>query len=197
MNRTCKAAALGLIVATILGGCAPRYTAPRTPDYDYSPPRPKAALENQRVINADFDTTWSALIDYVSSTFFLIRNFEKESGLLTLAFGETNIPRFVDCGTWFVDAQPEAYIERDMEFKLSGQMNLRVRPESATRTNVRINTRYVLRDNAGTVYEFTTDNPATIEPEERAEGTPTTRTCQSTHAAEEQILTGVAAISSR
>ncbi len=194
MKRIQRAAVLGLIAAAVLGGCAPSY---RAPNYDYRPPSPKAALENQMVINADFDTTWAALVDYVSSTFFLIRNFEKESGLLTLAFGETNIPRFVDCGTWFVDGRPEAYIERDFDFKLSGQMNLRVRPVSSNRSDVRINTRYVLRDNSNNVYEFTTDSPATLKPKNWSTGTPPMRTCQSTHEAEERILTGIAAISSR
>lgn len=179
-----------------LSGCA-AYQAARTPNYDYRPPSPMAALENQRTIDADFNTTWAALIDYVSSTFFSIRNFEKESGLLTLAFGETNIPRFVDCGTWFEDGRTEPYIERDHGFRLSGQMNLRVRALSSTRSDVRINTRYVLRDNSDNVYEFTTDNPATLKPKNWTSGTPPTRTCQSTHAAEEQILTGIAAISSR
>lgn len=166
----------------------------------YTPPTSSGLkpIDNTRTIDASFNDTWKALINYVSGSYFRIRNFEKASGLLTLSFGEADIPKFVDCGTWQESGgEPEPYIDRNEGFQLDGQMNLFVEPVTAHRTRVRVTTHYVLRDNSGDVYSFTSNSPATIEVNDRARGTIPTRTCRSTHAAEKQILTGISAISSR
>jgi len=174
----------------LLGACAT--LAP-----SYAPPAPLDSIENVRTIDASFDETWTALINYVSGSFFGIRSFEKASGLLTLSFGTTDIPKFVECGTWEEAGQRTRYIERDLGFTLDGQMNLFVESVSPGRARVRVSTRYVLRDNSGTVYEFTSNAAATVSPKDPTAGTLPTRTCRSTHAAEKQILTGIGAISSR
>jgi hypothetical protein len=176
-------AAVTVFVLTLLAGCA-----------SYTPPAPKTSTDNRRVVDANYDTTWTALIDYVSSTSFSIDNFEKESGLLTLSFGSGNYAQFVDCGTW-TNGQP--YIGRDLGFRLTGKMNMRVRSISAQETDVRISTRYILRDESGNVYDFTTDTPATVAVNDPARGTQATRTCQSSQVAEKTILTGIEAVSSR
>lgn len=179
----------------LLGACA---TAPPQPTYTYTPPNGLESISNSRTIDASFDDTWKALIDYVSGTYFQIRNFEKASGLLTLSFGAADIPRFVDCGMWQQSGSPPVpYIDRNMRYRLDGQMNLFVESVTPQRTRIRVTTHYVLRDGAGNVYEFTSNAPATIHPDDLAPGTIPTRTCRSTHAAEKQILTGISAISSR
>lgn len=177
-----------VMALTFLGACAT--TA------EYAPPGPLPAVENVRTIEAGFDETWTALVNYVSSSFFGIRSFEKASGLLTLSFGTTDIPRFVECGTWEGDG-PQRYIERDLGFTLDGQMNLFVEPQGPSRTQVRVTTRYVLRDHSRNVYEFTSNSSATVTIRNPTAGTIPTRTCRSTHAAEKQIITGIGAISKR
>jgi hypothetical protein len=176
----------GLVV---LGGCAV---------FTYVPPAPLAAIENTRAIDASYDETWTALVNYVSGGFFGIKTFEKASGLLTLSFGGANPSKFVDCGTWKPPlGGEERYVDRDLDFVLDGQMNLFVEPLGPRRTQVRVTTRYVLRDNSRNVYEFTSNTSATINVRNPAEGTIPTRTCRSTHAAEKQILNGISAISRR
>ncbi len=159
----------------------------------YVPPTPNTKVDYTRVIAVPFDEAWSAMIDYVSTTSFSITSFEKDSGLLTLSFGESDVPRYVECGTW--DGQP--YIERDLGFRLNGRMNIRIKDLGGNKTSIRVSTSYRLRGNSGTVYSFRENEPATVEPKNRAEGTLATRTCQSTQAAERKIITGIDALASK
>jgi hypothetical protein len=176
----------GLVV---LGGCAV---------FTYVPPAPLATIENARTIDASYDETWTALVNYVSGGFFGIKTFEKASGLLTLSFGGADPSKFVECGTWKTLGGESRYVDRDeLAFVLDGQMNLFVQSLGPRRTQVRVTTRYVRRDNSRNVYEFTSNSSATIDVRDAAQGTIPTRTCRSTHAAEKQILAGISAISRR
>jgi len=57
-------------------GCAPIYT----------PPGPlMGAPDNEIIVDAPFNKTWSALIDHVAGTFFSIQSFERASGLLLIS----------------------------------------------------------------------------------------------------------------
>src|SRR3990167_1761700 len=83
--------AVALALAII--GCGVKYP-------EYQPPAPQSYnSDNVRTINKNFEQTWTALIDYTSSSFFGIDNFEKDSGLMTLDFGSNDPAKFVDCGT--------------------------------------------------------------------------------------------------
>jgi hypothetical protein len=172
----------------LLGACA---------TYTYVPPAPLATIENTRTIDASYDDTWTALVNYVSGGFFGIKTFEKASGLLTLSFGGADPSKFVECGTWKSLGGESRYIDSDLDFVLDGQMNLFVKSLDPQRTQVRVTTRYVLRDGFRNVYEFTSNTSATVNIRNRTEGTIPTRTCRSTHAAEKQILSGISAISRR
>lgn len=157
-----------------------------------------AAIDNVQVVNANFDKTWTALVNYVSATNFEIRSFEKVSGLMALSFGNADVERYVDCGTWQESAIASTvpYVSRT-DLKLNGRMNLFVEPDGKERSRVRITTRYELRDDSGNVYNFTSSTPATVAVRNPANGTIPNRTCRATLEAERQILRAIAAISSR
>src|SRR5512141_2405664 len=86
---------LWLSLASLLffAGCVKEtYIAPEStsvPDQYYS-----------RVIDKPFDRTWSALIQYTSSAYFDIQQFEKQSGLLVLSFVGSAPSYYVTGGHW-------------------------------------------------------------------------------------------------
>ena len=195
MNRFSESCAVAaILVSAVLGGCAQQPVT--MTNYRYQPPEPLQTLRNQREVSAGYDVTWTGLIDHVARTSFTIDQFEKASGLLTLSFGESDIPRYVDCGTWSEDGQSIPYAARtDQGFSLKGRMNIRVQRRSDRSTDVRIDSLYVLRNGNGDVWRFTTSERSTLDIERsKAPGTSSTRTCQSTHEAERLILTGIEAV---
>lgn len=58
----------------------------------YSPPIQLnyRSEDSTLTVNRGFEEAWTALIQYSAAIFFAIKNFEKDSGLLTLAFGSGN-----------------------------------------------------------------------------------------------------------
>ncbi|MCF6250110.1 MAG: hypothetical protein L3J75_02395 [Methylococcaceae bacterium] len=176
-------------IIALLSACATR-TRARAPTY--LAPSANVKTDFFRIIPVNYDDAWGGMIDYVSTTFFTIKDFEKDSGLLTLVFGESNISKYVNCGTW--DGQP--YIDRDNSgFSLTGRMNIRIKDLGKQGTSIRVSTNYILRDDSGNVYSFRENNPAIVHIKNRTKGTPLTRTCQSTQAAEKIIITGIDAFS--
>ena len=102
-------------------------------------------------VNAGFDEAWSALIDYPSTAFFGIDNFEKDSGLLTLSFGVEDPNQYLDCGTILVmnggnvtfDGSYVNYARIYNSAEFSGLMNISVREIDENTSNIRVNTRYI------------------------------------------------------
>lgn len=145
--------------AFVLMGCATNETLPES--ISYSPPSVKPTPLEEATVAASYDAVWSALINHVSSSFFSIENFEKESGLITLSFGASNISDYVNCGHWNLNsAYPfngnyANYIVRNSDGNLSGKMNISLYRQGKS-VNVRVNARYVLtsqeRIYAGTIY---------------------------------------------
>ena len=165
------------------------------PTFEYREPARQQDLRNTRQISAGYDAACTGLIDHVARTSFAIDAFEKESGLLTLRFGETDIARFVDCGTWLENGRSLPYAGRtDLGLKLNGRMNIRVQERAAGFTDVRIDSLYVLRNDSGYVWQFTTNERAVVDLKKPAQGTAPRRTCQSSHEAERLILNGIEAV---
>jgi len=83
--------AIAVSTTSLLSACAviPNYTAPSKNEF----------ILNTVEIQKSFDESWIALVEYSAKSFFAIKNFEKESGLLTLSFGAGNPSKFVDCGS--------------------------------------------------------------------------------------------------
>ena len=162
---------------------------------EYREPARQQDLRNTRQVSAGYDATWTGLIDHVARPSFTIDAFEKESGLLTLRFGETDIARFVDCGIWLVNGRSQPYAGRtDQGLRLNGRMNIRVQERAAGYTDVRIDSLYVLRNDSGSVWQFTTNDRSVLDVGNPATGTVPRRTCQSSHEAERRILTGIEAV---
>lgn len=196
---------VGLVALLAVAGC-------RSLDVSYLPPASGPTLDYKRSIQADFDTTWSALIDHASTTFFTIENFEKDSGLLILTFGASDIPAYVDCGQWSYhyyqqesaisathvdfDGSYAQWLASEVGASLVAKMNIRVRKVSSNRTDVIVSARYVLADSTGDRWVFSSGNSATIQPRNRTPGSPPTRTCQPTHKAERSIIEALDAIAS-
>jgi hypothetical protein len=184
-----------LIVPAIvmLSACAStaNYTKPaetNSPDYD-------------RTVDASFDKTWNALIDYASSNFFSIDNFEKDSGLMTLSFGSSDPDTYIDCGQWNAQwTNPQTYqrqsyngsyaryLQQRFTTTFTGKMNITVREITSEQTRVRVNARYILASTGGNTWSFDSGSSATISVSNATRGIGANRTCRPTYAAEKAIL---------
>ena len=139
--------------ATLLSGCASTqqtstYTPPSTSRY-----------ANEVVMPYDYETAWSKLVTAASRTFFSIENFEKDSGLMTLSFGSSDISRNVDCGQMNFQPYTEYWLTRGngARINLQGKMNLLVQSIDENSTRVSVNARYILNlDFTGQVYNMWT-----------------------------------------
>ena len=194
-------------VAVPISSCA---TIPQT-SATYAPPETTPPRANEIVLNATYDQTWEALIDHASSTFFAIDTFERDSGLMTLSFGASDVDRFIDCGNITIrqgdvavvfDGPYLEYIQGNFRNQLQGQMNIVVRPQGTFRTEVRVNARYVYTvtadPRAGSppmVFSFDSNGSDTVVVDPRAlfGGAISRRTCQPTSVAENSVIEGIQA----
>lgn len=178
-----------LLVPLLLVACTSRVV--HAPPPTYLPPAPRPEISFEVISNSDFATTWSALIEYTASTSFSIDEFERESGLITLSFSPSDPASVVECGQWQESGKPPVpYVERT-NMRLQTRTNLIVQQTGNLQTRVRANTLYILEDDNGTVYQFTTNQSATAQPRNRAAGTIRTRTCQANHEGERAFVAGV------
>tara|TARA_Y100000748_G_scaffold12451_1_gene10233 strand:+ start:494 stop:1117 length:624 start_codon:yes stop_codon:yes gene_type:complete len=161
-------------------------------------------------VNASFDEAWSALIDYSSTAFFGIDNFEKESGLLTLSFGVEDPNQYLDCGTILVmnggnvtfDGSYVDYARIYNSAEFTGLMNISVRDINENTANIRVNTRYIFtttgqyydptlnifRPTPAVIFSFDSGSSDTEGASTYIEGTGSLRTCMPTYKAEKAII---------
>ncbi len=161
---------------------------------NYQPPAGPPSTDNQALVAAGFDETWTALIDYAAQSTFTIQTFEKDSGLMVLGFAPGSRSQYIDCGTWRYQGllgQTVPYAARnDTNLTLRGsKMNLRVRENSPGQTSVLVNAVYQLRDKFGSYWEFTSSRPATITVRSGDQ-----RTCRSKNVAEGEIIRDISAL---
>ena len=65
---------------------------------DYLTPN-SVKIQNEKVIDKEFDELWDNLVGDLSKTFYVINNIDKQSRLLNVSFRVTNnISEYVDCG---------------------------------------------------------------------------------------------------
>ena len=180
-----------LTMILLVSGCAAKYTSPIS-----SP----AADQFSTTINRSFDETWQALVNHVSESFFKIDNFEKDSGLITLEFGASDLARYIDCGLWEhvnFNGPYVTYLEHNYGAKLKGRMNISTRIINAQKTEVRVNTRYVLSSEKAsdlgslTFWTFDSGSSATVNVKNFSTISPS-RTCRPTYLAEGNILSALA-----
>ncbi|TKF24667.1 hypothetical protein FCV43_00225 [Vibrio genomosp. F6] len=79
------------VVVLSLSGCA-------TSDLTYTPPVQKK-VENNILLEEDFDVVWNRLVKNLASDFFVINNIEKSSRIINVSFSTNNASQYVDCGT--------------------------------------------------------------------------------------------------
>jgi len=133
-------------LVSVLSSC--KYPNGKYPIYTPSERSKFDRESTERTINRSFDEVWTALIEYASTSFFVIKDHDKESGLITLHFGPGKIAEFIDCGYLesivvnfkgpFIEGI-ETYGEADLD----GNMKILVTPLSVNGTQVEVNTHYV------------------------------------------------------
>ncbi len=202
-------ASLAGMIALILVSCV-------TQRATYEPPEPVDRDDrHRRVVNRPYDDVWDALIQHAAATYFLIDNFEKDSGLITLTFGSENPSDFVDGGLWTLkafkhghsfefDGKYVDYLATYQELTLIGRMNIVVRAISTDQCEVAVNARYIVnsiaRDATGLKvaennWSFTSGGEDTIMVRNPGKGTKSAaRTLRPTYLAEETILDALEAL---
>ena len=169
------------------------------------------SIKNNSSITLDkpFDEAWVGVIEYVSSSFFAITSFEKDSGLLTLSFSATP-ELLVDCGTLLINNKRQKnYLEfldtrPSSSLTLDGIMNITAVEKSEGKTTITVNARYILNvvrtsynrvSNTSTrlsdFWTFDSNSSDTVYISANLPGSSSTRTCMPTGAAENSILKGV------
>jgi hypothetical protein len=186
-----KSKFLPLGVVVLLAACA-----------TYVPPRPGSPESYSRDLDASYGDTWSAVTYVAGESFFNIKNFEKASGLMTLAFDLKDVNPYVDCGTAVNHAtnttEPALQALLLSGVSLSGTANINIREESRNRTAIQFNAQYTL-----TGYRIGPDgNPAPVVQWQFTSGNDDTETvsevgipvtCRSSYKIEQDFLTEVSA----
>lgn len=134
--------------------------------FNYQKPIENTEKKRTVVVNASKDELWKKLIPALGSTFFVINNLDKASGLINVSYSG-DPTKYVDCGVItsevknlrgrrvyrFAGATPyqryeilqRGYLygfERTM--KLMGRANILVVPVDSGRTSVAVNVKYVV-----------------------------------------------------
>lgn len=182
-------------VIFVLAGCA------AVQPVVYKEPKELIKSNNNLItINKPYDDAWRSLIEYSSKSFFSIKNFEKDSGLLTLTFGISDPGKYVDCGE---------VVARHINFEgpylnavqstgvvdLDGVMNLFVKPQTDNSTTVIVSTRYILNVKDGDLPKQTWSFDAGGSAARKTGDL--TITCRSTFKAETDIISGINLISQK
>ncbi|HYX05910.1 MAG TPA: hypothetical protein VE912_04175 [Bacteroidales bacterium] len=167
----------------------------------YIPPSKPEKPQFSKTIASGYDKTWDAIINHVSSTFFSIENFEKESGLIIVTFGSNDPSQFIDCGTHHVkvrqnyqtkkyDGPYENFVVNYENGSFVGRMNITAKKISDNKTRVRVNAKYVLSDNLGHTWNFESGSSASQKMQNTIAKNKI-RKCYPTYKAENSILNAV------
>ena len=157
MEETMKMLSLALL-ALLLQGCAGQV--------NYTPPSQTYSYKNSRTIQAEKDSVWKKTVANLSSSFFVINNIDKDSGLINVSYsGDPS--NYVDCGqidSYVKNARGErryvfpasakfkeyeTYLNANLLFyrrkmNLEGRINILIQEASATETLATVNSKYVL-----------------------------------------------------
>ncbi len=154
----------------LLSGCASKLTVTSEPPKTYD-------LENSRVYEATYDDVWKTVVDVIGTSFYVIENVEKDSGILGISFSAKNPQEVIDCGVvkdngtiagkkhnatfpgaisqiTRVMVLPNGIpVQALRTLTLQGKSNILVKKLSSTQTEVTINTKYMAELNySGTEY---------------------------------------------
>ena len=158
---------LYISVIFILTSCA---STPANYSVDYVSPN-LIPIDNEKIVDSDFDDVWDDLVGDLSKTFYVINNIDKQSRLLNVSFRITDgISNYVDCGvsdkkfslaskelnskykvadssSYFYEADVQTNVPNTIYYEvfrlpsLEGRANIYVAP-SDNGTKVSVNSRY-------------------------------------------------------
>ena len=193
------------IGAAVLSGCTTQAYLPPTPsDQASSVSAPPMTL--QRSFNQSFDQTWDKLIAYAQREGITIKQQDKNTGNLVLALGTADPERYMDCGAIKVQQgsytdyrQFLEYVTNQADTILNVTIDVKLKAQSATITNARVNAHYDLQVGgtanpytgavtAGTQYRFDSTGSTSVTMPRPAQGVFAYSSCQSTGVAEQQVL---------
>lgn len=133
---------------------------------DIAPPQ-TYDFQDSKIYNYSYDRVWDAVVKAVGSSYFVLENIEKDSGILSLSFSSQQPKNYIDCGhiREYGTIQMEKYeLEYDgadssvlrrvanpqgipctahRALSLSGKSNILVSKISKNKTQVMIRTRYI------------------------------------------------------
>jgi len=184
-----------LLVVILMAGCVSVRSVP-TPTY-VPPKKIISSITNVIDFKESYNAVWQSLIEYSSKSFFSIKSFEKDSGLLTLSFGIDNPSKYVDCGKINAKHLKKkgpylSVVQTTGSVELSGISNIFVKPMSNRRTRISVNSRYILKIKDGylpyKIWSFDTSGK-----QSQTQGI-FSITCMSTLVAERSIISGVNSI---
>jgi len=187
----CKYKIFAIPFLLLLGACSVNVSQPTT-QLKQDP--------NEITINQNFDDTWEDMVEYISTSYFGIESFEKDSGLLTLSFGAENPGRYIDCGmisgpNFKGQTTEVGNLGRGAYHQLEGRMNVFINSQNPNVTTVRVTARYVYTLNDGAfnqVWAFNT-NTSDTKSLNAANGI----TCLSKQVAEQELIEGIRLMSSK
>lgn len=174
--------------AVALAGCA-------SATYE-EPAHVETNKRNEVLLDKSYDAVWNSLIQYSASTFFAIKNYEKDSGLITLEFGASNPEDFVTGGYWKnsgFEGEYVQYLSDSFNGQLNGLMNIVVAETDNQKTKVIVNARYVFttpntKNALGNTWVFDSGSCDRVRVHNAAMGIQDTRTLCPTYKAEETII---------
>lgn len=161
MKKTLLGCLLAMCVA-LGGGCSINkismdMTSP--PEYD---------IQETKIYRKPYDKVWKAVVESIGSSYFVLENIEKDSGILSLSFSTQTPKDLIDCGTVIETGtiQMQKYSltydgtetnlvkklvtkngipgESLRKFSLSGKANVLVQSVGKNETKVTVKTRYVV-----------------------------------------------------
>lgn len=150
---------LAAVSVLTLSGCA-------SSSLQYAKPDSKH-VNNQIILNQDFDQVWDRLVRNLAADFFVINNIEKNSRIINVSFSTSRPMEFVSCGqstrqfknaygtqTFVYDPAQSTQFPFTNDFGvlfnanrktyLEGRTNIYLAPEGEN-TVVSVNTKYLLK----------------------------------------------------
>ena len=83
-----------ITLVIILSGCA---TIGKS---DSSSTQPEEiSIQNELILNENFDTIWDRLVKRLASGFYVINNIDKSSRIINVSFTSNTPEKYIDCGT--------------------------------------------------------------------------------------------------
>ena len=162
---------LAIIAAILsLAGCS---------TISYSPPEGTSFKENIVTLPVARDPFWKDFVSQLSGQFFVINNLDKETGLINVSYSG-DPEKFIDCGRVRISDETEFPASRgaqsyrqwsalkayriDRQMQLDGRMNIIVQELDSQKTQLTVNTRYIVNrrmtttDSSGRLTSSTNDS---------------------------------------